>query len=206
MLKTTLPSLDTFPSFPTLPYELRHSIWYQNIPKETSLQPFTKFLSQHILALPRDNFFRRETPELVPNYISTYLKSNPPLNAAFAGCIESRVVALKQVKSLLEKEKSFQKWLRNPSFPYVGKNRPRLVLDQRNGTLLYVCPMITHGKGYHLEEFVFWETKDDITLRTKERVVGEKLAKEEDKRLSRLDAVEEEPADNQGRMSWKRQL
>jgi hypothetical protein len=63
--------------------------------------------------------------------------------------LESRVLALEHIKKELEKHPRLSKWLRNPPFPY----RPKLILDKKEGALIYICSEVTDG--FRLEEVVF---------------------------------------------------
>jgi hypothetical protein len=119
-----------------------------------------KPIGDYIYALPRDRFWDR-TPD-IPNQdrILSIQKEGPSPYQALAGCSESRVIALKQIKKLLEADPNFGLWLKNPGYPYSKPNNPTLTLDVEKGELVYRCPKITDGMKdgcFHVEDLVFWE-------------------------------------------------
>jgi 2EXR family len=152
----------SFHSFYRLPYELRHNIWecHKPLDSDSSISDLIKAIGAYIYALPRDRFWDR-TPDIRnKNRILSIQKEGPSPYQALAGCSESRVVALKQIKKLLEADPNFGGWLKNPGYPYGKSNNPNLTLDVTKGELVYRCPKITDGMKdgcIHVEDLVFWE-------------------------------------------------
>jgi hypothetical protein len=153
----------TIKTFDKMPYEIRHKIWENLIPAKSSTNFHTGALADHILDLPHDDAFWRPQLRRKGGYcnegdgskwiLETLYEESPyrPLS----GCLESRIIALKHVKKLLEDETLLKKWLEKPSFPY----HPKLALDKTAGTLIYSCPGIT--EEHHLEQLVFWELPEE---------------------------------------------
>jgi hypothetical protein len=132
----------------------------QALRPDPSVSDLIKAIGAYIYALPRDRFWDR-TPDIRnKNRILSIQKEEPSPHQALAGCAESRVVALKQIKKLLEADPNFGGWLKNPGYPYSKPNNPTLTLDVTKGELVYKCPKITGGMkdgSFHVNDLVFWE-------------------------------------------------
>ena len=104
----------SFHSFYRLPYELRHNIWecHKPLDSDSSISDLIKAIGAYIYALPRDRFWDR-TPDIRnKNRILSIQKEGPSPYQALAGCSVSGVVALKQIKKLLEADPNFGGWLK----------------------------------------------------------------------------------------------
>jgi len=165
----------TFPGFPRLPGELRDKIWKECLPSQTPA--LGGELVARILSFKhQDGFWRgssrpqrlpkrhipftwRPSPRAQPQKKAVHelqQETTPPYQR-LAACIESRILALKQVKKELENDPQLAKWLKNPPFPF----RPKLELDTATGSLIYTCPQIV--ENYHLEKLVFRDTSTPLT-------------------------------------------
>jgi hypothetical protein len=127
---------------------------------DSSVSDLIKAIATYIYALPRDRFWDR-TPDIPnQNRILSIQIEEPSPYQALAGCSESRVIALKQIKKLLEAHLDFSEWLKNPGYPYSKPNNPTLRLDVTKGELVYRCPKITDGMkdgSFLVNDLVFWE-------------------------------------------------
>ncbi len=149
-----------FTGFATLPYELRHAVWESLVPADDDpfIKSLIKGLASHILAMPRDRTYGAN--HLMTDADTTLIFDvmrdccGPSPYTALSACTESRVVALKHVKKLLEQQKHMKDWLEKPRFPYY----PKLEVDKKEASLLYKCENIVgaENEGYHLENFIFW--------------------------------------------------
>ena len=152
----------TLSGFGPLPCELRHMVWEYYLPTQTSAL-IEKLASIILKMKPQDTGFWRGCAgaqwrpksynphrlEERPLFQQATPQETTPPYQELAGCVESRVLALKHIKKELEKHKDLSRWIRNPPFPF----RPKLILDNKNAALIYVCPEITDG--FHLEKTVF---------------------------------------------------
>jgi hypothetical protein len=103
----------SFHSLYRLPYELRHDIWECHRPSgsDSSASDLIKATGAHIYGLPRDRFWDR-TPDIPKKIEFSIQKEGPSPYQALAGCSVSGVVALKQIKKLLEADPNFGGWLK----------------------------------------------------------------------------------------------
>ncbi|KUJ08785.1 uncharacterized protein LY89DRAFT_690788, partial [Mollisia scopiformis] len=189
----------SFNQFALLPWELRHQVWEGLLPANDDplLRALTRAIASHILDFPRDKtFYPVHQPSNGANHedIFALIKNCGSASpyAALGGCAESRAVAFKHLRPLLENSKELKYWLTKRHSYYS----PKMVQDRKTQSLFYECKGITDkGKsrdkppvvkirqsmfyqckdireewkeGYRLNHLIFWGKAEDEKPREKQ--------------------------------------